>query len=328
MIGKVNGIVCPAIGSDPKEVIGEDFLFNRVLVVLVAADGQSLCSFSCLLSHLLHHRTAVPKKKKVFRRSVPGTLCTLVHVQHADPTQTSDITITNNSLGADYTITPMARSYNANPWERVQGSFLRSIKVKKCTAKKCIMRINTPGKYFLMSYNHTLPSFDGVLSRFLMQSTFGPTRDMIVNWPYEEGVRGMAKWIRAQMDLPPTLHREYYRKYSDLVSNNNTAWDRSLTVQHPCDQYSRWRDYVFMDMDRGRDFDVVQIGGSYVIMLYGAPRTVLNSFSGTGSDGSTLSGAGEYELCTYFSWTFIVCFFFLNYLFIVHACILIYLTGK
>jgi hypothetical protein len=228
------------------------------------------------------------------KKSPGSTLCTLVHVTHVNPD--FEVNITNNSPGSDYTVTPVARSYDKNDWENVPGRLMRKFKVKKCNAKRCITRVKQAGKYFLMSSNHKLESFDEKLSRFFMQTTFGPTRDTIGNWEHEDNLRGMAHWVKNQMSLSPTKHREYLRKHAEIMTVNNTIGDTAVSVQHPCEAYSRWRKYAFISSDSQRDFDVVQNGNQFMILVDGKPRTIVDSFS---NNEGTISGAGSYTFCTY-----------------------------
>lgn len=219
-----------------------------------------------------------------------------MHIKHANSTNISEVTITNDSPSIDFVLTPIGRSYNKNDWEVVPGPFERKFGVKLCRKWKCITRLRQAGKYFLITYAHSLPTFDEKLSRFFMQTTFGPSKDMIANWSYEKNNVGMGHWIRAQMSLPATKHRVFFRKYTDNIARNNTAGDASIGVQHPCAPYSRWRKYTFSSFDSQHYFDVVALDGKLVIVIDGAVRTVVDSFVST--DG-TLSGVGSYECCKF-----------------------------
>ncbi len=230
----------------------------------------------------------------VLRRSAGSTLCTLVRVKHADPTNTSEVIITNNSPGKDFIIEPVARSYNKRPWERVQGPYLGLFKVRRCAKKKCITRLNRAGKYFLMTSQHVLPTFDAKLARFFMQTTFGPTRDMLMNWNYPSNNKGMAQWVKDQTLLPATKHREYYRRHAAHLSHNNTIGDLTIAVQHPCDPYSRWRRIALASYDLFQYFEVVNFGGRHLIVINGVARTLVDNFT---NDIGTISGPGQYQFC-------------------------------
>jgi hypothetical protein len=228
-------------------------------------------------------------------KSNESTLCTLVSIQNKDPSVTDEI-ITSNSPGSDYVVTPVARSYSNNDWENVPGRFMHKIQVTACEVERCITRLEETGKYYLVSSNHTLASFDEELSRFFMQTTFGPTRNMINNWEYDKNLGGLVNWIKNQMSLSPTKHREYLRKHAEIMTVNNTIGDTAASVQHPCEAYSRWRKYAFISSDSHRDFDVVAHGNQFMILVDGKPRTIVDSFS---NNKGTISGAGSYKFCTY-----------------------------
>ena len=230
----------------------------------------------------------------MLRRSQQLSLCTLVHVRHADPTNTSEVIITNNSPGKDFIIEPVARSYNKNPWENVQGRYVKLFKVKWCAKARCITRLNRVGKYFLMTFQYTLPTFDAKLSRFFIQTTFGPTRDMLTNWNYARNNAGMAQWVKDQTLLPATKHREYFRRHAAQLSHNNTIGDLAIAVQHPCDPYSRWRRIALASYDNFEYFEVVAFGGQYLIVINGVARTLVDNFT---NDVGTISGPGQYQFC-------------------------------
>jgi hypothetical protein len=248
------------------------------------------------LPFLYHPLVPNAENELILGKSNESTLCTLVSIQNIDPSVTDEI-ITNNSPGSDYIVTPVARSYSNNDWENVPGRFMKKFQVTTCEVERCITKLEQEtGKYYLVSSNHTLASFDEELSRFFMQTTFGPTRNMINNWEYDESLGGLANWIKDQVSLPATKHREYLRKHAEIMTVNNTIADTAASVQHPCEPYSRWRKYAFISSDSYRDFDVVAYGNQFMILMDGKPRTIVDSFSN--NDG-TITGTGSYKFCTY-----------------------------
>lgn len=176
---------------------------------------------------------------------------------------------------------------------------MRMFKVNGCDLVSCSLRVRRAGQYFLMTFGHSIPSFPARLSRFLMQTTFGPTRDMIDNWSYPRNLKGMARWVKRQMRfVPATKHREYLRSHADHFTYNNTINDRNIAIQHPCAENSRWQKYSFSFYDNNRDFEVVRAGSNkYAVKINGIVRTVMNSFV---SDGGDYSGYGEYTFCEFF----------------------------
>jgi hypothetical protein len=237
-----------------------------------------------------------PKNKKLtLAKSRKLTLCTLVLIESVDPARGNE-KITIGSLSSDYTVTPVARSYDKNDWENSPGRLLNKLKIKRCKSTRCITRLRGSGKYYLITTKHKLASFDEKISRFFMQTTFGPTRGMIDNWEYGTKLQGLANWMKNQASLPPTKHREYLRKHAEVMTVNNAIADTAASVQHPCEPSSRWRKYAFVSSDNYKPFTVVAYGNQFMILVDGKPRTIVDSFS---SESGSMSGAGSYKFCTY-----------------------------
>jgi hypothetical protein len=143
--------------------------------------------------------------------SSAGTLCTLTQVR------------TENSK--DVQVIPIARSYEANPWESAAGDtaieiFRRSGGQPVCTENSCT--INLPAlpdpatyRYALTTYSYDLSRKDEV-ARFLDRSTFGTTpTDLALHDTAAWGDTYRANHVKDQMDTtitPMTSHREYFRK--------------------------------------------------------------------------------------------------------------------
>lgn len=237
--------------------------------------------------------------------SKKDTLCTLVHVRHKDPNNTTDIELTNDSDGSNFIINPVARSYDGRKWEKTKGSCFEKIQITRCDDVQCRVQIKQLGTYFLIHKSYKLNRFHKRLSRFFMQTTFGPTRDMISNWPYERNNRGLAQWLKNQTLLPPTMHREYFRSHTDFISAKNPIQNHAMTTQHPCAPYSRWKTRAFSWFDAQRPMEVKEFGdGKYLIVVDGIARTVVDSFEST---NGPIQGIGKYHLCKYF---FFHCYIF------------------
>jgi len=117
----------------------------------------------------------------------------------------------------------------------------------------------------------------GELSRFLMQATFGPTRESMqeLNQTTYEG------WIRYQMGLPAEPLREYYRRRV----NPPTAELQSSRM--PCEKGSRWANYVFRLSDVRPMRKSVEVRG-FKIFVDGAFRSDI----ARGPFGSSWTGLG------------------------------------
>ena len=98
-----------------------------------------------------------------------------------------------------------------------------------------------------------------------MQGSFGPTRDSMME------IQGVAydAWIHAQMALPASLHRAFYRqRAAPQTSASNGAREK-------CSVGSRWRSTALSPADMGKNISVQ--GGQ--LMVSGHLRTALSSSS-------------------------------------------------
>lgn len=220
-----------------------------------------------------------------------------MHLQNKESTNAT--TATNSSSTADYTLTPVARSYNGRDWDRVAGPYNKRLKVRSCTDIFCTLKIppispySTSGVFYLMSFKNER-TFQEELSRLFSQSTFGGTKDMIVNWGYSQDIDGMAQFIKDQMALNITSFREEYRKNVDFNMKDASIGAAQIAPRHPCAQYSRWREHAFTDAgDFGRKLDVISVSGGFLASVDGMPRTIMPSFSSTSLG---LSGAAAYDM--------------------------------
>jgi len=239
--------------------------------------------------------------------SLASTVCVLVHLRPKDPSSTSS-SLSPTSHSSDYILSPVSRSYEGKPWERVAGPFQSSLDLDiacNLSSNYCDHTITSPditgtgtGSYYLISYSHT-NTFDEELVRFFSQSTYGATRtsiaDFKANSNYEQSTKGMALWVKDQMELPVTSLRETYRKGADFSLTGQAIGSATVTPKHPCAQYSRWRDYAFTADDYGKEFTVQNFGtdGKLLIVMGGQPRTIVDSFQSS-DGGATWSGAGTY----------------------------------
>lgn len=254
----------------------------------------------------------------------------LVHLEPKDPQATPITSVSKTSRSADFTLTPIARSYYGKKWNNVAGPFQKQIRVRKCQGNKCTIRgVNTiepytsasspNGSFVLISTRGKL-SFREELSRFFSQSTFGPTLSMINDWSntYTENEAGMTQYIRDQIDLPPTTLREEFRKNADFSLVGAWVGTAAVTPKHPCAQYSRWRDFALSGDDYGKNMKVESFGGKLLLSVNGEPRTLMDTFTTSNDD---LFGAGDYQLGKFkyavfsmqYVYTSILLYFIFNY---------------
>ena len=142
---------------------------------------------------------------------------------------------------------PVARSYAAiNGWEVSAGKLSTEVSID-CTnvetSGEC--NINLPNaergeEYVLETFERPALSNENEASRFLEQSTFGPTRDGI-NALVASGLNYEA-WVDEQMSMPVSSFREYYRKRAN--PKYEFPWFHGAVGAGPCDLNSRWRKYA------------------------------------------------------------------------------------
>lgn len=89
------------------------------------------------------------------------------------------------------------------------------------------------------------PALNRTVARFLAQTTFGPTRAEVAAMLEATGpteadgldITTFAAWIQEQIDLEPTLLREYLRKRQNPRSKADIGLGR---VTGPCEINARW----------------------------------------------------------------------------------------
>jgi hypothetical protein len=247
-----------------------------------------------------------PNRKITVQKSKKGTTCLLFRVLRKDGGSVA--TFDQNSDAGDYILEPVLRSYDKKAWQAVAGPYSGKVRIFKTDKTKSIVRfkVNRSGqyKYVLIAFANSYKNDNEERARFLLQSTFGPKMSEISGWPHGKGINGFAYWVRNQTDVattPMTSHREFFRKNLDWSMNHEFANSGSITPQHPCDKYSRWRDYAITGGgDFGKYMVVSEIndGGQtkFLLTIDNEPRTVVDTFASTDNH---YSGAGTYQIRKY-----------------------------
>jgi len=102
---------------------------------------------------------------------------------------------------------PIARSYGGNIWETIQES-------RHEVRGDNVIMVIAGGSFEIVSYKMGEPATnEEKAARFLMESTFGPKKAEISSLATALGRSSSAlqSWINAQIALPATLHRAYFR---------------------------------------------------------------------------------------------------------------------
>ena len=145
---------------------------------------------------------------------------------------------------------PTARSYDGHDWEWTQES--GAALGLECDAGTCVVT-NIPANSVHTVTLHTAPEVAAPekASRFLVQATFGPTRATLQSFDASDA--GITSWIGRQMALPPTLHREYYRRRAN--PRQATALPTG-GLRAACEAGSRWHRMAFSRADEGKTLQV------------------------------------------------------------------------
>ena len=192
---------------------------------------------------------------------------------------------------------PAGRSYEGRDWEAVAPTYLPY----ECThvsvlvdGTKSHCRVDLPPMYddaLVMHYTvrsivvdaASTPTAEEEAARFLIQTTFGPTRSEIAD--FVDNNLLPEQWIRTQMDekrTPPTLHRAHYRRRANqrLRPGAGLGSTDTFGIRSPCDAGSRWNRFAFTDLDVGKRIEAEVISKESVLLkIDGRARTEVPSHS-------------------------------------------------
>lgn len=163
---------------------------------------------------------------------------------------------------------PVARSYDGHGWERTQGGTTLDLACDAGVA--CAVTVPASSVYNITL--HEAPAVDALqkASRFLVQATFGPTRATLQSVDATTDA-GIAKWIDAQIALPPTLHREYFRR---RVNPRQFTARPTGGLRAACEAGSRWHRFAFSRAAEGKMLQVVSTpSGGAALSIDGELRT-------------------------------------------------------
>jgi hypothetical protein len=149
-------------------------------------------------------------------------------------------------------IIPLARSYHGRGWEAAPGPLACPAENINATTVVLPELQDADDRYVILAKDGSL-SERKQIARFLEMTTFGPRRSEIDaiaadgTWTTGGGAAKRAAYLRNQIDLPKTSHREYYRRRA------NAKWDATsqpARSDHPCSPNSKWRKYSYIQQDR------------------------------------------------------------------------------
>ena len=135
-----------------------------------------------------------------------------------------------------------------------------------------------------------------------MQSSMGPTQTMIdaQKSAFETDAQAAAKeWLQAQIALPFTSHREYFRKRINPRANDETA--SYASINNPCSVGSRWHNFAFTFSDTGKTMVLSKSASDlHVITIDGVRRSeapISQVLSDLKVDSCTTSSAHRHWSC-------------------------------
>ncbi|KAL7542499.1 hypothetical protein ACHAXR_011825, partial [Thalassiosira sp. AJA248-18] len=218
--------------------------------------------------------------------------------------------------GGSGALIPYTRSYNNHEWEASPGPLAIPADGIACTAVDCdlvLPDLEDDGDTYIILAKDGAQDDKYQIASFLELTTFGPKKSeiqaLLDNGSWDEAAR--AQHIRAQMDLPATSHREYFRKRLNAKVDDTRQIARS---DHPCDPNSKWRKYSFTMDDRYHDMDGSDIETTFefvpeeddlAVTIYEADREEdVSSFSHGGfkqppsSERYGFSGSGYYDFAS------------------------------
>jgi len=182
-----------------------------------------------------------------------------------------------NEVGtADEYITPVGRSYSGHDWEGqnpMNPTFDCSsdeTPTTYCFATNLPSAITTTQEYRLVSYNRAAITPEQDASRFLIKSTFGPTRQDVTDFVTSSS-NSYAERVRAMMMIGGTHHREYYRRNTQARTEVSYRVGRP---KRPCEPFNRWRNFAISFEEKGRTVSVEnKTEPPYLYYVDGEPRT-------------------------------------------------------
>ena len=232
----------------------------------------------------------------------PNTLCSLV-LKKITCGGFNALGIQLGSGEKSESLTRIARSYEGNDWEISAGAHISQ--TFNCTGKLCTTCMERHPtfsafpfvfyKYELISYedNREFSSKDAA-SKFLQQTTFGPTMADLEPWANYNVSNSasyslsFANWLTDQFDSTPiSSHRARFREQANTRARVTKLIS---TPQQPCSENSAWTSYAFgikdastSDADRSITITNTTNDGSnetvYLMYMDNIPRTQVENIA-------------------------------------------------
>ena len=175
---------------------------------------------------------------------------------------------------------PLGRSYNGHPWETLAPLFTPFEDYAVDTSIMEISGVASNEVLHLFKFTHTLTTEEEA-SRFLSQATFGATKTEITDF-VASGLTP-AQFVRQQMDLDASYHREIFRKRvrGSVIGDDVERYPSGINDQ-ACEEATRWRKYSWIRDDRSEEGEFTSSGtGTWLFSINGKPTTEFASLPQT-----------------------------------------------
>jgi len=142
-----------------------------------------------------------------------------------------------------------ARSYNGYNWE-----YLNTMISIDCMNNNCLIHLPVNHIFKIERFEFQEQKIDESISRFLIQSTFGPTMSEINILKTQNVSNIFENWIDNQINILPSYHREYYRRRSNPRVSGQTIQG---SLRKNCDIGSRWHKFMLTNDDIGKNITII-----------------------------------------------------------------------
>jgi uncharacterized protein (DUF1501 family)/uncharacterized protein (DUF1800 family) len=190
---------------------------------------------------------------------------------------------------------PIARSYDGNDWERAGGTFAASLEEWVCNGSSCSARVPAGAKYVLQTRSSTTTNTAAQVARFLESASFGARPSDLTTW----NGKTFAAYVKEQVSLPMTLHRESFRKQT------NPRWTfhkpEFAAALDPCAPNSTWRRQVLTTLDRNKKLNVRKVGDRWEVSIDGRVRTMVRQLRFVNAfkwQNDTVTDGAAYDFCS------------------------------
>jgi hypothetical protein len=142
----------------------------------------------------------------------------------------------------------------------------------------CAVQIPAGDRYEIETIHfEAAPSAKSAAARFLMRTSFGPTRATIANFTSLLHNSSGSSWLKAQMALPATLHRAYFRQRSNPRFTSGTRFSAMGTLRAACATGSRFSRFSISGMDKAKTITAYPTTNDSLVALVvdGHFRTVM-----------------------------------------------------